>query len=112
VLLLLAKDGALDERAYRAMRAARAELPARFRGTQAEMRETIRREALLLRSDREAALRGLRTIFASPQDRASAEAALRKAADAVGARIDMTPSGPMAVLLERSSATAPQTAAG
>ena len=112
VLMLLGKDGTLDERTYRALRAARADLPARFRGSQAEMRETIRREALLLRTDRDAALRGLRAIFADPKDRASAEAALRKAAEAVGVRIDMTPSGPIAVLLERDHAALPHSAAG
>ncbi len=112
VLMLLGKDGTIDERTYRALRAARAELPPRFRGTQAEMREVIRREALLLRTDHDAALRGLRAIFAAPKDRASAEAALRKAAEAVGVRIDMTPSGPMAVLLERDNAALPHSAAG
>jgi hypothetical protein len=75
-------------------------LPARFHTTQAELREITRREALLLRTHRDAALQGLKTIFASPKDRAIAEAALRKAAEAVGARIDLTPNGPMAVLLE------------
>lgn len=112
VLMLLGKDGTIDERTYRALRTARAELPPQFRGTLAEMREVVRREALLLRTDHEAALRGLRTIFASSKDRASAEAALRKAAEAVGVRIDMTPTGPMAVLLDQGGAPTPQAAAG
>lgn len=98
VLILLGNDG-IDERTYRALQLMREDLPAKFRSTHAEMRETARREALLLRTDREAALRGLRTIFASAKDRAVAEAALRKAAEAVGARIDLTPNGPVAVLL-------------
>jgi hypothetical protein len=70
------------------------------------MREIARRQALLLRADREAAVRGLSTIFASPKDRAMAEAVLRKAGEAVGARIDMTPKGPMAVLLNRTEQVA------
>lgn len=101
ILMLLAPTGAIDERSYRAIQAARAELPARFRGKAEEMREIIRREALLLRTDREAALNGLRTIFAAPKDRALVEAAVRKAAEAIGVRIDMTPKGPVAVLLDQ-----------
>jgi len=75
-------------------------LPARLRGSQAEMRDVVRREALLLRTDRAAALRGLRAIFADPEDRAVAEAVFRQAAAAVGARIDLTPDGPVARLLD------------
>ena len=106
LILLLLGDGKVDERIYRALRLMRDELPAKFRATPAEMRDIARREALLLRTDREAALRGLRVIFASSKDRAVAEAALRKAADAVGARIDMTPSGPIAVLLNAEESAA------
>jgi hypothetical protein len=112
LVLMLLSDGKIDERAYRAIRSVRDELPARFRTSQAEMREITRREALLLRTDREAALRGLRTIFASPKDRAVAEAAMRKAAEAVGARIDMTPRGPMAVLLQSGGEAGAPAAAG
>ena len=100
VLMMLGHEGSIDERAYRAMKAVRPSLPARYQATHAEMREIIRREALLLRTDRQAALRGLRSIFAKAEDRAVAEAALRKAAQAVGARIDLTPEGPVAVLLD------------
>jgi hypothetical protein len=77
-----------------------AELPPRFQASRAEVREMARREQLLLRTDRAAALVGLREIFADPEDRAVAEQALRKAAAAIGVRVDMTPSGPVAVLLE------------
>ena len=111
VVLMLLSDGVIDERVYRAMRSAREELPARYRGTLAEMKEVIRREALLLRSDRAAALQGLRTIFAAPKDREIAEAALQKAAAAVGARLDMTPSGPVAVLLQPETQPARERAA-
>jgi len=101
VLALHGTEGAVvDERAYRALQAARRDLPARYQGTQAEMREIVRRETLLLRTDRMAALQGLRDIFADPEDRAIAEAALQRAAAAVGARIDLTPAGPVAVLLD------------
>jgi hypothetical protein len=91
--------GAIDERTYRALQAVRDELPPRHRASPGEMREIVRKQALLLRADREAAVRGLAAIFAEPKDRAMAATALRKAAEAVGARIDMTPNGPMAVLL-------------
>jgi len=64
------------------------------------MRDVVRREALLLRTDRAAALRGLRAIFADPEDRAVAEAAFRQATAAVGARIDLTSDGPVARLLD------------
>jgi hypothetical protein len=101
LLLLLADGGVIHEQSVRALRAVRDELPAKHRATPAEMREIARRQALLLRADREAAVRGLATIFAAPNDRAMAEAVLRKAAEAVGARIDMTAKGPMAVLMNR-----------
>jgi hypothetical protein len=110
LLLLMNEGGAVDERTYRALLAARDELPARHRATPAEMREIARRQALLLRADREAAVRGLATIFAAPKDRALAEAVLRKAAEAVGARIDMTPRGPMAVLMNPAEPTTAETA--
>jgi hypothetical protein len=100
LVMMLLSDGVIDERGHRAMRAAWAGLPERFRGTQAEMRDVVRREALLLRTDRAAALRGLRAIFADPADRAVAERVFRQAAAAVGARIDMTPDGPVARLLD------------
>jgi len=100
LILLLLSAGVVDERVYRALQAMQAELPPEYGATRAEMRETVRREALLLHTDRDAALRGLREIFAAPEDRAVAEKALREAAAAIGARIDLTPSGPMAVLLE------------
>ena len=58
--------------------------------------------------DRAAAVRGLSEIFAAPKDRAMAEAVLRKAAELVGARIDATPHGPMAVLLARTTTRACQ----
>lgn len=99
LVIMLLSDGAIDERGHRAMQAAWAGLPARFRGSQAEMRDVVRREALLLRTDRAAALRGLRAIFTDPEDRAVAETAFREAAAAVGARIDMTPDGSVARLL-------------
>jgi hypothetical protein len=107
LVMMLLSDGVIDERGHRAMQAAWAGLPARFRGSQAEMREVVRREALLLRTDRAAALRGLRAIFADPEDRAVAEAAFRQAAAAVGARIDLTPDGPVARLLEPAGRTQP-----
>jgi hypothetical protein len=66
------------------------------------MHEVARRQALLLRSDRAAAVRGLSEIFAAPKDRELAETVLRKAAALVGMRIDATAHGPMAVLLHRS----------
>jgi hypothetical protein len=100
LVMMLLSDGVIDERGHRAMQAAWAGLPERFRGTQAEMREVVRREALLLRTDRAAALRGLRAIFADSEDRAVAERVFRQAAAAVGARIDMTPDGPVARLLD------------
>jgi len=99
LLLLFNESGAIDEQTYRAVQAVRGELPPRHRASPPEMREIARRQALLLRADREAAVRGLATIFAAPKDRAMAEAVLRKAAEAVGARIDMTPRGPVASLL-------------
>ena len=107
LVMMLLSDGVIDERAHRAMRATWAGLPARFRGSQAEMREVVRREALLLRTDRAAALRGLRAIFADPEDRAVAEAAFRQAAAAVGVRIDMTPDGPVARLLDPAGRAQP-----
>jgi hypothetical protein len=101
ILLLMMNDqGAIDERTFRALRAVRDEFPARQRPTLAAMREMARRQALLLRVDRAAAVRGLATIFAAPKDRAMAETALRKAAEMVGFRIDATPHGPLAVLLD------------
>jgi len=99
MLLLLSEGGTVDERSYRALQALGKELPRHHRASPAEMREVARRQALLLRADRDAAVRGLAVIFAQPKDRSMAEAVLRKAAEAVGARIDMTPRGPMAVLL-------------
>jgi hypothetical protein len=99
LLLLMNEYGAIDERTYRALRAVGDELPARQRLTPEEMREVARRQALLLRVDRTAAVHGLAEIFAAPKDRAMAEAILRKVAELVGVRIDMTPQGPMAVLL-------------
>jgi hypothetical protein len=110
LVLILLGDGGIDERTYRALQLMREDLPPRFRATPAEMRQIARREALLLRTDREAALRGLHTIFASVKDRTIAEAALRKAADAVGARIDLTPNGPVAVLLHPESETSTKAA--
>ena len=101
LLLLMNEQGAVDERTYRALRAVREELPARQRPTPAEMRETARRQALLLRADRGAAVRGLATIFADPKDRATAEAALRKAVEMVGFRVDPSPKGPLARLLHQ-----------
>jgi hypothetical protein len=101
LLLLMNENGAIDERTYRALHAVRDELPARHRPTPAEMHEVARRQALLLRSDRAAAVHGLSEIFAAPKDREMAETVLRKAAALVGARIDATPHGPMAVLLDR-----------
>ncbi|WP_137176511.1 DUF3141 domain-containing protein [Roseomonas sp. AR75] len=99
LLALFGTSGGIDERAYRALRAMRAELPEQYRASPSQMRAIIRQEALLLHTDRGAALRALRDIFADPKDRAVAEAALQRAAAAVGARIDMTPTGPVAVLL-------------
>ena len=96
------RDGAIDERTYRALHAVRDELPTRHRPTPAEMHEVARRQALLLRTDRAAAVHGLSEIFAAPKDREMAETVLRKAAALVGARIDATPHGPMAVLLHWS----------
>jgi len=110
LVMMLLSDGVIDERGHRAMQAAWAGLPARFRGTQAEMREVVRREALLLRTDRAAALRGLRNIFADAEDRAVAESAFRQAAAAVGARIDMTPQGPVARLLDPAQRGQPASA--
>ncbi|HYZ34038.1 MAG TPA: DUF3141 domain-containing protein [Crenalkalicoccus sp.] len=106
LLLLMNEHGAIDEQTYRALEAVRAELPARHRATTAEIREVARRQALLLRADRAAAVRGLTTIFAAAKDRALAEAALRKAAESVGVRIDMGPGGPVAVLLDRPQESA------
>ena len=101
ILLLLMNDrGVVDERAVRALRALHDELPPGQRTRPAELHEIARRQALLLRLDRRAAIEGLKNIFASPKDRAMAESALRRTAEAVGARIDLTPSGPIAVLLE------------
>ncbi len=100
LLLLMSDRGAVDERTVRALRALHEELPAGQRATPAELHEIARRQALLLRLDRGAAIEGLKSIFAAQKDRALAEAALRKTAEAVGARIDLTPNGPMAVLLE------------
>jgi Protein of unknown function (DUF3141) len=107
ILLLLLNDaGVVDEQTYRAVLAARDELPPRHRATPAEMREIARRQALLLRADRDAAVRSLAAIFASPKDRAIAEEVLRKVAEAVGVRIDMTPKGPVAALLKPAEQTA------
>ena len=106
LLLLMNEQGAIDERTFRALRAVRDELPARHRPTPAEIHELARRQALLLRIDRTAAVRGLSEIFAAPKDRAMAEAVLRKAAELVGARIDTTPQGPMAVLLRSNDDSA------
>ena len=100
LILILLGGGVVDERVWRALQAMRAELPAEYRFNRGELREVVRRQALLVRTDRDAALRGLRTIFSAPEERAIAEQALRKTAAAIGARIDLTPSGPMAVLLE------------
>ncbi|MBV1798898.1 hypothetical protein [Siccirubricoccus sp. G192] len=99
LLLLMNEQGAVDERTYRALLAVREELPMRQRPTPAEVREIARRQALLLRADRAAAVRGLAIIFAAPKDRAMAEAVLRKAAEMVGFRIDPSPRGPLARLL-------------
>jgi hypothetical protein len=101
LLLLMNENGAIDERTYRALHAVHDELPARHRPTPAEMHEVARRQALLLRSDRAAAVHGLSEIFAAPKDREMAETVLRKAAALVGVRIDATPHGPVAVLLHR-----------
>jgi hypothetical protein len=99
LLLLLNEQGAVDERTYRALQAVRQELPAHHRVSPAVIRELARREALLLRADREAAIRGLETIFADPSDRDLARTILNKVADAVGARIEVTDSGPVATVL-------------
>lgn len=106
LLMLMNERGAVDERTYRALRTVRDELPLRHRPTPAEMHEIARRQAILLRVDREAAVRGLRTIFAEPKDRAVASAALRRAAGAVGLAIEMTSEGPMAMLADTAE-TAP-----
>ncbi|MXP66057.1 DUF3141 domain-containing protein [Roseomonas sp. M0104] len=106
LLLLLNEGGAIDERSYRALQAVRQQLPKHHQASPAEMREVARRQALLLRADREAAVRGLTAIFSQPKDRSMAEAVLRKAAEAVGAKIDMTPKGPMAVLLNEPEPSA------
>ncbi|WP_270938063.1 DUF3141 domain-containing protein [Falsiroseomonas oryzae] len=103
LLLLLDHHGAIDERGVRALQAVRAELPGRQRVTPAELREVARRQALLIRADRDAAVRGLGAIFAASKDRAIAVAALRKAFAAIGAEIDMTPNGPVAVLLDEGA---------
>jgi hypothetical protein len=105
LLLLMNEHGAIDERTYRALKVVRDELPNRRRPTPAEMHELARRQALLLRVDRDAAVRGLGTIFAAPKDRAMAEAVLRKSAEVVGFRIDATPHGPIAVLLNPQEET-------
>jgi hypothetical protein len=107
VLMLLAKEGVIDERVYRALRAARDGLPERLKATHAEMREIARREALLLYTDRHAALEGLKEIFADPADRAAAVAAIQKAAQSVGARVDLAPDGLIAVLLDGKDAATP-----
>ena len=105
LLLLMNERGAVDERTYRALRAVCGELPERQRPALAELHEIARRQALLLRADRGAAIRGLATIFAAPKDRAMAESVLRKAAEAVGFRIDPTPRGPLARFLNPTEGT-------
>jgi hypothetical protein len=102
LLLLINENGAIDERTYRALHAVRDELPTRQRPTPAEMHEVARRQALLLRTDRAAAVHGLSEIFAAPKDRELAETVLRKAAALVGVRIDVTPQGPTAAMLRIS----------
>ncbi|WP_431267679.1 DUF3141 domain-containing protein [Dankookia sp. P2] len=69
LLLMMNEKGAIDERTYRALQAVRNELPTRHRPTPAEVHEVARRQALLLRTDRAAAVRGLSEIFAAPKDR-------------------------------------------
>ena len=93
-------QGAIDERTFRALRAVRDELPARQRPTLAAMHEMARRQALLLGLIVRQRCAVSPTIFAAPKDRAMAETVLRKAAEMVGFRIDATPHGPMAVLLD------------
>ncbi|WP_207538151.1 DUF3141 domain-containing protein [Sabulicella rubraurantiaca] len=101
LLLLMNEQGAVDERTYRALRAVRDELPARHRPTPPELREIARRQALLLRVDREAAIHGLATIFADPKDRDMAVAALRKAAGVAGFSVEEVREGPVAALLRQ-----------
>jgi hypothetical protein len=91
MLLLHAPHDPSDERIHRALRAVHDELPVRQRITPPEMRQITRRQALLIRTDRAAAVRGLATIFAASKERAMTEAAFRKAVAAVGVRLDMTP---------------------
>lgn len=102
LLLLLNAEGAIDERAYLALRKVTRDLPEHLGRTPSEMREVARRQALLLRADRAEAIRGLSAIFARPEDRALAELILRSAAAEVGAELTMTSDGPMAVLLPRA----------
>ncbi len=106
LLLMMNEQGAIDERTYRALRAARDELPARQRPTPPEMREIARRQALLLRVDREAAVRGLAAIFAAAKDRELAVAALRKAAETAGFSIEAVRDGPVAALLRETNRAA------
>jgi hypothetical protein len=99
LLLMFNEQGAVDERTYRALQEVREALPNKDRVPPPEMREIARRQALLLRMDRDAAIQGLKTIFAAPEDRAFAVSVLQKAAEAVGAKIDGLAQGPMSVLL-------------
>jgi hypothetical protein len=112
LLMLLSAEGGIDERVYRALQKVTRDLPAELRGTPAEMREVARRQALLLRTDRAAALRGLSTIFDAAEDRALAERILRGAAAEVGAELRMTKEGPMAVLLPQEDSAAKAAAGG
>ena len=112
LLLILGQEGAIDERAWLALRKVTRDLPQHLRATPDQMREVARRQALLLRADRAAAVAGLATIFAKPEDRAVAETILQGAAAEVGAELRMTPDGPAAVLLPQPALPTMEKAAG
>jgi len=84
LVALFGARGAIDERAWRALRAAAADLPPEMHLTPEALREVARREARLLQLDRAAALRGLARILGTPEDRALAEGLLRRAAREAG----------------------------
>jgi hypothetical protein len=82
LLLAIERRGAMDELTYRALRALAAELPPEERVSPERMREMARRQALLLRLDRDAAVEGLRRIFATEESRRLAWTVVQRVAAA------------------------------
>jgi hypothetical protein len=84
LLLLLDDSGVADERSWRALRELGEHLPPERQLSPETFKRIAREQALLIRTDREAALAGLPALLAAPEDAALARRVVLQTAEAVG----------------------------